>query len=154
VSIILREDDMSFYGKKHIGIFVLFILFLSTVFTGCNGEKKSEFYDNSGNSINGGIAVGNGKVTVYTDGKSLFEIENDTVNELYTIDGSIHGMLNVYDTYIYFYGGIEKNDGTLRKDEGNGNLLHSGRDGIVHSNILFYLCIRKRCRNGIAKQAH
>ncbi|NLY97054.1 MAG: DUF5050 domain-containing protein [Clostridiaceae bacterium] len=109
---------MSFYGKKHIGIFVLFILFLSTVFTGCNGEKKSEFYDNSGNSINGGIAVGNGKVTVYTDGKSLFEIENDTVNELYTIDGSIHGMLNVYDTYIYFYGGIEKNDGTLRKDEG------------------------------------
>jgi NAD-dependent deacetylase len=40
------------------------------------------------------------------------------------------------------------------KDEGNGNLFHSGRDGIVHSNILFYLCIRKRCRNGIAKQAH
>jgi hypothetical protein len=64
---------MSFYGKKHIGIFVLFILFLSTVFTGCNGEKKSEFYDNSGNSINGGIASNKGVPAITAADKKSFK---------------------------------------------------------------------------------
>lgn len=107
---------MSVNGKKYIGLIIALVILLTVVLSGCNRSKNS-YYDNSGNYINGGIAVGSGKTTVYTDGNSLFEVNDDVVTELYEIDGSIQGLLNVYDKYIYFYGGIERNDGTLKKDE-------------------------------------
>ncbi|HBN82240.1 MAG TPA: hypothetical protein DDZ89_00165 [Clostridiales bacterium] len=107
---------MSCSDKKLIGIIIFMMILLTVALSGCN-KSNTNFYDNSGNAINGGIAVGNGKITVYTDGSSLYEIQDNVVTELYKIDGSIQGLLNVYDKYIYFYGGIEKNDGTLKKDE-------------------------------------
>lgn len=109
---------MSVNSKKYNGIRIIFIMVLITVaLSGCN-RSKNIFNDNSGNSINGGIAVTNGKQAVYTDGKSLFQIENDTVTEIVAIDGNIQGMINVYDRLVYFYGGLNKNDGTLKRDEG------------------------------------
>ncbi len=109
---------MSVNVKKNIfSVFILISFVMTLFFTGCN-KPVNEYSDNSGNFINGGIAVSGGKQIIYTDGKTLFKLENNRVETLTVIKGNIQGILNVYENIVYFFGGIEKEEGIIKKDEG------------------------------------